>query len=194
MKIKLVLSDFHIGKGKYLENGRINLLEDFHFDQKFLEFLDYHSTGPYKNAEVELLLNGDFELGSLAHWFHDGAVSLGPGYNSTHGAQLGGMDNAGGELGQEVVLPSGAAPIRWGFWWRAEAEAEQPEDVLEVLVQYGAGQVDHLRTLRAVAPLHQWQFEELDFTSYAGQPVAITFLARTDGEVPSTFRVDDVSV
>jgi CSLREA domain-containing protein len=142
----------------------------------------------------ELLLNGDFELGSLAHWFHEGAVSLGPGYNSPHGAHLGGIDNAGGELGQEVVLPAGAAPIRWEFWWRTEAESEQPEDVLEVLLQYGTGQVDHLRTLRAVAPLYQWQFEALDLTPYAGQPVAITYLVRTDGELPSAFRVDDVSV
>ena len=142
----------------------------------------------------ELLVNGDFELGSLAHWFHDGAVAMSSGYNSTHGAQLGGMDNAGGELGQEVMLPAGAAPIRWEFWWRAEAELEQSEDVLEVLVQYGAGQVDHLRTLRAVAPLYQWQFEALDLTPYAGHAVAITFLVRTDGEAPSTFRVDDVGV
>ena len=142
----------------------------------------------------ELLINGDFELGSFDHWFHHGAVVLGTGRNSAFAAQLGGEDNAAGELGQMVELPAPASPIRWEFWWRAEGEAEQPGDFVDVLVQYGDEQVDHLRTLRAVDPHFEGQLEAIDLTSYGGQQVAITFFVHTDGELPSTFRVDDVSV
>lgn len=59
-KLKLVVSDFHIGRGKYLPDGRFNYLEDFHFDDKFIEFLKYHCAGEYENADIELIINGDF--------------------------------------------------------------------------------------------------------------------------------------
>jgi UDP-2,3-diacylglucosamine pyrophosphatase LpxH len=59
-KIKLVISDFHLSRGKWLENGRRNPLEDFHQDDRFKEFLDYYGTGEYEDADVELIVNGDF--------------------------------------------------------------------------------------------------------------------------------------
>jgi len=55
----LVLSDFHLGKGKFLEDGQINLLEDFDEDEKFSEFLDHYSTGTYYFTDVHVVLNGD---------------------------------------------------------------------------------------------------------------------------------------
>jgi UDP-2,3-diacylglucosamine pyrophosphatase LpxH len=59
-KLKLVVSDFHLGKGPYREDGSVNVFEDFRHDGKFAEFLDYHRTGEYARAEVELVVNGDF--------------------------------------------------------------------------------------------------------------------------------------
>ncbi|MBI2711893.1 MAG: metallophosphoesterase [Bdellovibrio sp.] len=59
-KIKLVISDFHLSRGKWLANGRRNPLEDFHQDDRFEEFLNFYSTGEYENSEVELIVNGDF--------------------------------------------------------------------------------------------------------------------------------------
>ena len=58
-KLKLILSDFHLGKGKRLSDGSINSLEDFNFDHKFRELLEFYSTGPYEDAEIELIFNGD---------------------------------------------------------------------------------------------------------------------------------------
>lgn len=58
-KLKLVVSDLHLGRGKTLEGGAINSLEEFHFDEKFAEFLHYYSSGQYLDAEVELIMNGD---------------------------------------------------------------------------------------------------------------------------------------
>jgi len=59
-KIKLVVSDFHIARGRILEDGSTNYLEDFYYDAEFIEFLEYFSEDDYKKAEVELILNGDF--------------------------------------------------------------------------------------------------------------------------------------
>ncbi len=59
-KLKLVVSDFHLGTGPYREDGSVNVFEDFHADARFAEFLDYHCQGEYQNGEVELVVNGDF--------------------------------------------------------------------------------------------------------------------------------------
>ncbi|MCB0393232.1 MAG: metallophosphoesterase [Bdellovibrionales bacterium] len=58
-KIKLVVSDLHLGTGKTLENGSLNSLEEFYFDERFSEFLNYYSTGEHAQSEKELILNGD---------------------------------------------------------------------------------------------------------------------------------------
>lgn len=59
-KIKLVVSDFHLGRGRYLEDRTPNPLEDFFCDEMFVEFLEHHSSGAYAHSDVELILNGDF--------------------------------------------------------------------------------------------------------------------------------------
>ncbi len=59
LRYKLVVSDFHLGKGRYLRDGTQNILEDFIYDREFAEFLSFHRTGEFQNAEVELILNGD---------------------------------------------------------------------------------------------------------------------------------------
>jgi UDP-2,3-diacylglucosamine pyrophosphatase LpxH len=59
-KIKLVVSDFHIGSGLYFRDGTRNILEDFQYDDAFISFLNYYSLGEYYEANVELIINGDF--------------------------------------------------------------------------------------------------------------------------------------
>ncbi len=58
-RYKLVVSDFHLGKGRYFPDGTQNILEDFVYDREFSEFLNYHRSGSFADAEVELILNGD---------------------------------------------------------------------------------------------------------------------------------------
>lgn len=59
-KIKIVISDLHLGKGRILKNGGLNSLEEFYFGEKLVEFIHYHCTGIYQDFEVELVINGDF--------------------------------------------------------------------------------------------------------------------------------------
>lgn len=58
-KTILVISDVHLGAG-HVVDGKRNYLEDFHFDQELVEFLEYFSSGDYASREVELIINGDF--------------------------------------------------------------------------------------------------------------------------------------
>ena len=58
-RFKLVVSDFHLGKGRYFRDGTQNILEDFIYDREFAEFLAYYRTGEFSDVDVELILNGD---------------------------------------------------------------------------------------------------------------------------------------
>ena len=40
--------------------GKRNPLEDFHYDQELVDYLDYYSKGEYSSRDVELIINGDF--------------------------------------------------------------------------------------------------------------------------------------
>lgn len=59
-KIKLVISDLHLGKGRMLSDGSTNSLEEFFFPDRLVEFLHYYSSGQFNDHEVELIINGDF--------------------------------------------------------------------------------------------------------------------------------------
>jgi UDP-2,3-diacylglucosamine pyrophosphatase LpxH len=71
--IYLILSDLHLGKGKFLKNGQLNILEDFFEDDRFEEFLRYYSTGEYALKPVHLVLNGD--ILNLIQIDHQGVFS-----------------------------------------------------------------------------------------------------------------------
>ncbi len=58
-KIKLVISDLHLGVGRVLEDGSNNPLEEFYYDEKFVEFLEFHTKGKYAEYDVEVIFNGD---------------------------------------------------------------------------------------------------------------------------------------
>ncbi len=57
-KLKLVISDLHLGNGRFLPDGTVNHLEDFVYDTKFVEFVHYY--GDQQDTDVELIINGDF--------------------------------------------------------------------------------------------------------------------------------------
>jgi UDP-2,3-diacylglucosamine pyrophosphatase LpxH len=58
-KVILVISDLHLSAGKMIK-GKRNLLEDFHYDNELIDFLNYYSSGDYQDIQVELVINGDF--------------------------------------------------------------------------------------------------------------------------------------
>ena len=58
-RIKLVVSDFHMGFGRTTPDGAVNNQEDFISDQAFIDMMEFYRTGEYVDAEAELVLNGD---------------------------------------------------------------------------------------------------------------------------------------
>jgi hypothetical protein len=142
---------------------------------------------------TELLTNGNLESGGLANWSHWGDVTSGAGRISANGAQLGGVNNAEGELWQSVYVPADADAVTWEFWWKAEAASPQPGDNLHVYVE-SAQVLTTLMNLHAEAPLNEWRHAVLDVSQWAGRWVMAAFQVGADGSVPTTFRVDDVSM
>jgi UDP-2,3-diacylglucosamine pyrophosphatase LpxH len=59
-RIKVVISDLHLGKGRHLADGANNHLEEFFFSEKLVEFIHYYSSGTFRDSEVEIIINGDF--------------------------------------------------------------------------------------------------------------------------------------
>ena len=59
-KIKLVLSDLHLGRGRLLMDGSLNTFEEFYYADRLSEFIKYYSTGAYRDYHVEIVINGDF--------------------------------------------------------------------------------------------------------------------------------------
>lgn len=59
-KIKLIISDLHVHTGGRAADGRRNVFEEFVEDDLLVEFLEYHSSGEYATANIELVINGDF--------------------------------------------------------------------------------------------------------------------------------------
>lgn len=59
-RVKVVVSDLHLGKGRILSDGGINHLEEFYFGEKLVEFLHYYTSGAFSDCDVELIINGDF--------------------------------------------------------------------------------------------------------------------------------------
>lgn len=58
-RLKLIVSDLHLGRGARTETGTLNILEDFHHDQKFAEWINHYSSGEFSDSEIELIFNGD---------------------------------------------------------------------------------------------------------------------------------------
>lgn len=58
-KVKLLLSDLHLGSGMFLKNGERNFKENFFFDRELVELITFFHTDKYNDAPVELILNGD---------------------------------------------------------------------------------------------------------------------------------------
>ncbi len=58
-RLRLVVSDFHLGTGRFFRDGSENILEDFVYDEEFADFVRHYSRGRHQHREVELVLNGD---------------------------------------------------------------------------------------------------------------------------------------
>jgi UDP-2,3-diacylglucosamine pyrophosphatase LpxH len=59
-KLKIIISDFHIGSGKHTTEGDHNIGEDFHHDEDFIDLLETFMKQYPRGGDMELIINGDF--------------------------------------------------------------------------------------------------------------------------------------
>jgi len=69
----------------------------------------------------------------------------------------------------------------------------QPDHFLQVFIGSQAEE-PLLLILQADEMWNQWRHDAVDLSPHVGEGFFASFLAATDGTVPTTFRVDDVSV
>jgi Zn-dependent metalloprotease len=150
---------------------------------------------------TELIINGGFETGTTP-WIVSGQVTRSTG-TFPHGGVaymiLGAVNSTTGTLYQQVTIPSGGANLN--FWLNittSEAVGASVFDSLFIEVRSTSGTL--LATLATfsnqnsgVAGVYVLR-GPYNLSAFAGQTVRIQFRATEDISLPTSFRVDDVSV
>jgi Zn-dependent metalloprotease len=151
---------------------------------------------------TELITNGGFESGS-APWTLSGQVTLSTGTFPHSGVAymiLGAVNSTTGTLYQQVTIPSGTSP-NLNFWLNvttSEAAGAAVFDRLFIEVRSTTGTL--LGTLATFSNQNSGTAGvyvlrgPYNLSSFAGQTVRIQFRSTEDVSLPTSFRVDDVSV
>jgi Zn-dependent metalloprotease len=150
---------------------------------------------------TELITNGGFETGTTP-WVVSGQVTRSTGsfpHTGTAYMILGAVDSTTGTLYQQVTIPSGGANLN--FWLNittSEAVGAAVFDRLFIEVRSTSGTL--LATLATFSNQNSGTAGvyvlrgPYNLGAFAGQTVRIQFRATEDITLPTSFRVDDVSV
>ena len=152
---------------------------------------------------AERVADGGFESGAAAWTFSGSAQRSTGGFPHTGAAYgaLGRADGTSGTASQAITIPADARSADLSFWLNVTSEettitTAYDRLVVEVLgsdgvVQATLASFSNLDEGAAGAYLRRGPFNLLGF---AGHTVVLRFRAAADVSLPTTFRVDDVSV
>jgi hypothetical protein len=152
---------------------------------------------------AERLGDGGFEGGDAAWTFSDSARRSSGGFPHAGAAYatLGFADGASGSVSQAIAIPDDARSAELSFWVNvtsAETTIIKAYDHMFVEVLSADGTVrttlasfSNLDEVAAGAYVRSGPF---DLRGFAGEIVVLRFRATTDVSLPTTFRVDDVSI
>jgi len=158
-------------------------------------------------AQTELIANGNFASGSSGwvlsgNFFADSRFSacrscLGYAYLSNADGTAG--NSLFGTIYQIVTIPSSATSASLSFWYNITSQetGTTPFDVLNVTIQNSGG--GFLSTVAVLdntdkGTLGVYTQRSFDMSPFIGQTVRLHFLGSTDSSLPTTFRIDDVSL
>jgi hypothetical protein len=151
---------------------------------------------------TELITNGGFESGTNS-WVLSGNAVLSTGSYPHSGAGytiVAYADNTTGAEYQQITIPSGATR-NLTFWLNvtsSETTTTTQNDRIFVEVRSASGAL--LSTLATFSNLNKGtsgayvQRGPYSLSAFAGQTVRIQFRATNNASLPTSFRVDDVSV
>ncbi len=150
----------------------------------------------------ELIVNGGFESGTTP-WVISGQVSRSTGAYPHGGVAymiLGGVNSTTGTLYEQITVPAGSSP-NLTFWLNittGEAAGASVFDRLFIEVRNTSGTL--LGTLATYSNQNSGttgvyvQRGAFNLGAYAGQTVRIQFRTTQDSSLPTSFRLDDVSL
>jgi Zn-dependent metalloprotease len=151
---------------------------------------------------AQLISNGDFESGTVP-WVLSGQATRSTGaypHSGTAYMIINGVNSSSGTLYQTVTIPSGCSPSL-NFWLNittSEAAGDPIYDRLFIEVRNTSGTL--LATLATFSNQNSGTAGvyvlrgAYSLSSFAGQTVRIQFRGTNDISLPTSFRVDDVSV
>jgi hypothetical protein len=145
----------------------------------------------------QLLVNGGFE-GSASPWVLSGSAAWSTGGNQHSGTGytlVGGANSTSGAEYQTVTIPAGH-PANLTFWLNITTSESTTTayDFFYVEVRSTTGAL--LGTLGSFSNRNAGAYAQRSFSlaAWRGQTVRVQFRATTDVILPTTFRVDDVSL
>jgi hypothetical protein len=148
----------------------------------------------------ELIVNGGFE-GSSSPWTLSGDAYWSTGaypHSGTGYSILGAYNNASGTEYQTVSIPSGQT-ASYTFWLNVTTSEAccTPYDYLYAEVRSTSGAL--LSTLATYTnansgPAGSYSQKSFSLANWRGQTVRVQFRATTDFSLPTSFRIDDVSL
>jgi len=155
-----------------------------------------YSTTPPPSGGLQ---NGGFEGGS-APWALSGFGSYqttGTAHGGTGYVALGGTDSGSGAVSQDFVVPSTGNSLKfWLYTTTSETTTTTKYDYLYVEVRNTAGTL--LATLATYSNLDKntayAQKGGFSLAAYAGQTIRLQFRGTSDISLPTTFRIDDVTL
>jgi hypothetical protein len=156
----------------------------------------------------ELLVNGSFTDRSLG-WIRFGDFQVFNDtpmeYRTPPGFAVGGMDsggnpvnNASGRLYQDVTITAGATAATFAFWYNITTlEGGGASDFLRITIHdlqdnllIPVVNLDN----RNETVLGDYQFFNFDLSFFIGQTIRLDFEIESNGNKPTEFRIDDVSL
>ena len=148
----------------------------------------------------ELIVNGGFEgsaspwsLSGNAYWSTGGYAHSGTGYSI-----LGAYNNASGSEYQTVSIPAGH-PASYSFWLNITTSESGSTCTTASSSRCGAPPARFWRRWRRTAtstrrPAGVYSLKSFSLATWRGQTVRVQFRATTDFSLPTSFRIDDVSL
>jgi PKD repeat protein len=156
---------------------------------------DLITNGSFSSGTSGWTLVGDFWAGtSLSNY------CTSPGY-AAGGVTIEGvpLNHSAGWMYQNISIPAESTSADLSFWYNitSEESSSTAYDVLNVTVKDSAG--SYLATVAVFSNLHQssvghYKKTIFNMSPYIGQTVQIHFLATTDNDLNTVFRIDDVSL
>jgi aqualysin 1 len=149
---------------------------------------------------ADLIVNGGFE-GSASPWTLSGNAYWSTGaypHSGTGYTVLGAYNNASGTEYQTVSIPS-SHPANYTFWLNitSSESGSTPYDYLYAEVRSTSGGL--LATLATYTNANEtspgnYSQKSFSLANWGGQTVRVQFRATTDFTLPTSFRIDDVSL